>query len=53
MLEEDGINWVDASGFSLAKSSRRPESINSISFRHDYDLIVDDEVNEPRIKKVF
>ncbi len=53
VLEEDGINWIDASGFSLAKSTRLSESINGISFRHDYDLIIDGEVGEPRIEKVF
>lgn len=51
VLEEDGVNWIDASGFSLAKSIGQGTSINTKPFRRDYDLVVSNKNLE--IEKVF
>ncbi len=41
VLEEEGVNWIDAAGYSLARSGEQHESIHEKSFRNDYDLVED------------
>lgn len=53
VLDDSGINWIDSSGYSLARSANQLDSINTNLFRNDYELIVSNDGDNPKVKKVF
>jgi len=38
IIDDGGITWFDASGFSLARSDLLPGLVPLMPYRHDYDL---------------
>ena len=42
MESDNFVNWIDASGYSLARSGQRPPWIRDSAFRDDFDLRIED-----------
>jgi DEAD/DEAH box helicase len=50
LAERESVTWLDAAGFALATSSRVPGMLTAQPFRHDFNLVVDEQ---PRVQRVF
>ena len=51
VINDDGINWFDAAGFSLAQSSVDNFPFSRPVHRHDFQLVTDQD--KPTVKRVF
>jgi hypothetical protein len=50
LAEREGVTWLDAAGFALARSIQVPRMLTTQPFRHDFDLVVDGQL---RVERVF
>jgi hypothetical protein len=50
LAEREGVTWLDAGGFALARSSQVPGMLTAQPFRHDFDLFIGEQ---PRVQRVF
>jgi hypothetical protein len=50
LAEREGVTWLDAAGFALARSSPVPRMLTAQPFRHDFDLLIGEQ---PRVQRVF
>ncbi len=49
--DENAINWIDASGYSLAQSEERPAWVRDRAFRDDFELRIEGE--QATVRRVF